>query len=115
MPSKARIMSFKILCTEESMMAIQTRLTSIIGAYFPLESSEQFIIECLNAVSHKSDKTSPVVLTGDLSCRIEKMSNKTETVLGYLRLRRPHTSEQCPDDDIFLPQWQQCNISSFHQ
>ena len=63
---------------------VRTRLCTIICAYFQPELTAEDIIEELDEAMSKTSRSDQILLAGDLNCRIDIPSKKTNLVIEYL-------------------------------
>lgn len=66
-----------------SVLAIKTKLNTVIGAYLHPESLKEEIIELREGVK-KIDRRESVILASDLNCRIDMRARKGSIVLNYI-------------------------------
>ena len=79
---KPELSPFKKVYETDNIVLIQTKPISILCAYFQPDFAEVDIIDELGTAL--SNATTPLLLAGDLNCRIDISSNKSKAILEYL-------------------------------
>ncbi|KAJ4425696.1 hypothetical protein ANN_27892 [Periplaneta americana] len=82
-----RFSPFETQENSEHILAIKTKICTIVKTYFQSEIGETNIIDEISTAISRIPKTEPVIIAGDLNCRIDAPSKKTEAVFAFLALR----------------------------
>ena len=81
---KPNLSPFKMEYKSRHILMVRTRLCTIICAYFQPELTAEDIIEELDEAMSKTSKSDQILLAGDLNCRIDIPSKKTNLVIEHL-------------------------------
>ncbi|KAJ4425363.1 hypothetical protein ANN_27978 [Periplaneta americana] len=68
----------------EHILAIKTKICTIVGTYFQPEIGETDIIDEIITALSRIQKREPVIIAKDLNCRMDVSSKKTEAIFAFL-------------------------------
>ncbi|KAJ4425430.1 hypothetical protein ANN_28045 [Periplaneta americana] len=81
---KARLSPFNIMLKTDNNLTVKTNLCVIICAHFQLDYRQEDIIDELTTALNSIQRKAPVILAGDLNCRIDAEHHKSKAVISFL-------------------------------
>ena len=82
---KPNLSHFLIQMNTGNLLLVKTKLCPLISVYFQPEYKEGNIIDEISAALNIVQKSEPLILAGDLNCRIDQPDHKSITVIGFLQ------------------------------
>ncbi|KAJ4437455.1 hypothetical protein ANN_17599, partial [Periplaneta americana] len=80
----SRLAPFETLLNTKNTLLVKTKLCTVMNVYFqPEYKADEILEEIDHALSMTNDKGT-VIIMGDLNCRVDAPTQKTETVVNHI-------------------------------